>query len=191
MSYTWSHLILSISLTGVEEEERRLTIDMEAELLRKIRKKEKKLKKREKRRRMQEERHKETIEIKLEESLNTSAHDNDYIEDISEAEDEPETDPIATEPSPGDNTAQYQTKSGDIRTVDLSQLGDLFPEYQQQQVNNPYVFAKKSNPTAAEDQQQLQHQQQQQHQHQQVIVPDPGAGCPNIISRYQISSITL
>ena len=98
--------------------------------------------------------------------------DNDYIQDISEPEDN-----TAVDISPN-TSAKYsspsKTKSEDIQTVDLSQLGDLFSqEYPQlnsssQENSSSHVFAKKSIPTTSS-------QQQQQLQQQLFIarVPSP------------------
>merc|ERR1719270_2956690 len=120
------------------------------------------MKKREKKRRLLEERMKEN-EAKHEDTiLGGEVDHHDYIEDISDAE----VTEIDTSPT------QFKTKSEDIRTVDLSQLGDLFSEYQSSS-SSSQVFAKKSIPTttaiaaAPPPQQQLQTLQQQQHPHQQ------------------------
>ena len=146
-------------------------------MLRKIRKKEKKLKKREKRRRQLEEQQR-LREVRSEQQ--ESDLDNDYIQDISEPEDN------TAEISPN-TSAQFssptKSKSEDIRTVDLAQLGDLFSqEYPQHSSNSSSqqpssrVFAKKSIPTSQQQQQaqlqqhqviQQQPQQQQHHQQQQ------------------------
>ena len=150
------------------EEEKRLTIDIEEEMLRKLRKKEKKQKKREKRRKLLEleERLKENHEIKHENDDNDL--DDDYVpdNDISDLDDNPE--PVKTS---GSSPYKQREKSEDIRTVDLSQLGDLFPEYPPAG-SQSQVFAKKSIPTpgtqtSSQQQQQLQQQQQQHQQHQQ------------------------
>ena len=130
--------------SGLDDEERKLTIDEEVELMRRKRKKEKKMKKREKKKRMLEEINRN------EESDHDNVH-NDYIQYISDDEDPP------------GNTSQYspsKSKSEDIRTVDLSQLGDINWDYQS---TSSHVFAKKSIPTS-EQQQQLQQQQMMQHQ---------------------------
>ena len=177
------------------DEEKRLTIDIEEEMLRKLRKKEKKLKKREKRRRLQEleERLKENHEIK---------HENDDIDldvdfvpdnDISDLDDNPEPEPVKPPAATGSSPYKQREKSEDIRTVDLSQLGDLFSEYPQSG-SQSQVYAKKSIPPPGttthgnntqhlqeqqHHQQQLQQQQQQQQQqhHQQqhqvyIVQPD-------------------
>ena len=168
-------------------------------MLRKIRKKEKKMKRREKRRRLEAAgRLRETV--KSEEKIvpephhhheNNSDLDNDYIQDISEPEDN-------TEETSPNTSAKYsspsKTKSEDIQTVDLSQLGDLFSqEYPQQNTSSSQpnssssqVFAKKSIPTTTSQQQQPQVIQQQQQQQQQLqqqpvyIVQEPGAGVTSI-----------
>ena len=162
--------------SGYDEEERKLTIDMEEEMLRKIRKKEKKMKKREKKRKMQEleERLKESHdqEIKNEKivpDVEESDHEhNDFIEDISDTE---EAEGVSPNTSQADYTSPNKTKSEDIRTVDLSQLGDLFSEYppnSSAEAAASQVFAKKSIPTQSQQQQLLQQQLLQQQQQQQA-----------------------
>ena len=186
--------------SGYDEEERKLTIDIEEEMLRKIRKKEKKMKKREKKRRLLEERLKESENnIKHEEAEAESDHGfapcDQYIEDMSENEED-----ANTEQQNQNNSNTSQDKSEDIRTVDLSQLGDLFQDYQNTGANisQSQVFAKKSIPATSQQQQQqlllqqqqqqqqlhhqqqLQHHQQQQQQQQVYILPDPGPGVTSI-----------
>ena len=119
-------------------------------------------------------------QVKSEEKIVPDHHrdnsdlDNDYIQDISEPEDN-----TAVEISPN-TSAKYsspsKTKSEDIQTVDLSQLGDLFSqEYphqnssSQENTSSSHVFAKKSIPTTSSQQQQQlqQHQVIQQPQQQQ------------------------
>ena len=153
------------------DEEKRLTIDIEEEMLRKLRKKEKKLKKREKRRRLQEleERLKENHEIK---------HENDDIDldvdfvpdnDISDLDDNPEPEPVKPPAATGSSPYKQREKSEDIRTVDLSQLGDLFSEYPQSG-SQSQVYAKKSIPPPGTTTHgnNTQHLQEQQHHQQQL-----------------------
>ena len=142
------------------------------------------MKKREKKRKMQEleERLKESHdqEIKNEKivpDVEESDHEhNDFIEDISDTE---EAEEVSPNTSQADYTSPNKTKSEDIRTVDLSQLGDLFSEYppnSSAEAVASQVFAKKSIPTQSQQQQLLQQQllqqQQQQAQQQQQQVCD-------------------
>lgn len=101
--------------------------------------------------------------------------DNDYIQDISEPEDN-----TAVEISPNTSTkysSPSKTKSEDIQTVDLSQLGDLFSqEYPQlnsssQENSSSHVFAKKSIPTTSSQQQHQVIQQPQQQQPGEILFP--------------------
>ena len=131
--------------------------------------------------------------------------DNDYIQDISEPEDN-----TAVEISPNTSTkysSPSKTKSEDIQTVDLSQLGDLFSqEYPQlnsssQENSSSHVFAKKSIPTTSSQQQQQlqQHQVVQQPQQQQpgkILFPyfhihKSISGPVYIVQEPGVTSITL
>ena len=107
------------------EDESKLTIDMEEKILRERKRKEKKQRKKEKKQKLLEQNNKERLDNKHQEVLLI-----DIPSDHEQDQHDVEVSPIqyhnkapAQTPMPPATSPQ---KSKDIRTVDLSQLGDLF-----------------------------------------------------------------
>ena len=106
------------------EDESKLTIDMEEKMLRERRRKEKKQRKKEKKQKLLEHNNKERLNQKYQEVLLIDAP-SDQEQDQNDAEVSPIQNyrtPVQ-QPMPPATSPQ---KSKEIRTVDLSQLGDLF-----------------------------------------------------------------
>ena len=117
---------VSFVLTDSEDESK-LTIDIEEKILREKRKKEKKQKKREKKKMMEKKNKDRYVNVIEQQEIFIDAPSDQEIDqfDIQVSPSHSQYHPTSTQHSiPATPTTSHKTT--DIRTVDLSQLGDLF-----------------------------------------------------------------